>query len=217
MLVVGSGLGELSAALSVQYKEAQVLSLDLSHEMLGAGEAGHRVQADAASLPYKTASMDMIIAHALLPWVETWGPVVSEWRRVLRPEGVLMLSAFGPDTLKECISTVRTPYPVRIDMHDLGDMLIQAGFLEPVIDVANFNIRYQVLSRLQEDLNGMGLPHFTVIDNTSELNAHFEFIFAHTFAPSPTATVGLTDKGEARFPLSLLGHRRAFIVKGDAE
>lgn len=204
ILEVGCGLGEMSAALAALYPEAKVISLDLHQALLQAANARHPVQADAAALPIKTGSVDWVIAHGLLPWVETWTPVMEEWRRVLAPEGVLMLTALGPDTLNECEAKVSTVYPVRVDMHDLGDILVKAGFLEPVLDSAHFTIRYQALSRLEADLSGMGLPQFTCKPSADGLQVTFEVIWAHAFAPALTGTVGVDNDGLARFPLHLL-------------
>lgn len=204
ILDVGCGLGEMSEALAKHYPEATIISLDLDHALLQAIGVGHLVQADAAALPLKSGSVDWVVAHGLLPWVETWTPVIEEWRRVLVPEGVLILSALGPDTLRECEPKVNTVYPVRVDMHDLGDILVKAGLLEPVLDSAHFTIRYQALSRLEADLSGMGLPQFTCKPSSDGLQVTFEFIWAHAFAPSLTGTVGLDNDGLARFPLHLL-------------
>lgn len=203
ILDVGCGLGDMSAALAKLYPEASIISLDLELALLQAGDAASPVQANAAALPLKTGSVDLVVAHGLLPWVETWTPVIEEWRRVLAPAGVLMLSALGPDTLREC-EAVNAIYPVRVDMHDLGDILIKAGFLEPVLDAAHFTIRYQALSRLEADLSGMGLPQFTCKPSDTGLQVTFEVIWAHTFAPALSNTVSVSDDGLARFPLRLL-------------
>lgn len=202
ILDVGCGLGEMSEALAKLFPEAKVISLDLEFALLQAN--GYSVQASAAALPIKTGSVDWVVAHGLLPFVETWTPVIEEWRRVLAPEGVLMLTALGPDTLHECEAKVNTVYPVRVDMHDLGDILVKAGFLEPVLDSAHFTIRYQALSRLEADLSGMGLPQFTSKPTEAGLQVTFEFIWAHAFAPALTGTVGVDNDGLARFPLHLL-------------
>jgi malonyl-CoA O-methyltransferase len=204
VLVIGAGLGAMSAALCERYPASQVYSVDLSLTMLAASTVSNRIQADAAALPLQTASVDMIVAHALLPWVKTWAPVIDECRRVLRPGGLLMLSAFGPDTLKNCAVKTEVIYPVRIDMHDLGDMLIKAGFLEPVVDADHFTIRYQALSRLETELSGMGLPHFTLTSDAPPYAVNFECIWAHTFAPALDAGVSCGSDGVARFPLHFL-------------
>lgn len=205
ILDIGCGLGEMSAALAKLYPGARVISMDADQAMLEAGLAPHRVQAGAGALPLRSGSVDLIIAHGLLPWVETWTPVMEEWRRVLRPAGVLMLSALGPDTLRECQPKTSTPplWPVRVDMHDLGDILIKAGFLEPVLDVANFTIRYSELSRLEQELSAMGLPGLTHHPSTEGLSVTFELIQAHTFSPSLPFVVSAFD-GVARFPARLL-------------
>lgn len=207
ILDVGCALGEMSTDLAARYPAATVLALDADAGLLQASNAVNRVQADAAALPLADGSVDWVIAHGLLPWVETWAPVIEEWRRVLRPGGVLMLTTFGPDTLRECTPCVNTPWPVRIDMHDLGDSLIQAGFEEPVLDVRHFTVRYQSREKLETDLAGMGLAGLTVLPRSTESGAFgitFECIFGLSF-------VGERSRGRAGEAIVPLDSLRASL------
>lgn len=225
ILDVGCATGELSLALKERYPEAVIISLDLDHGMLAHGRPACPVQADTQALPLRAESVDLVVAHGVLPWVGEWAPVLKEWRRVLRPEGVLMVTALGPDTLKSCYAKDPTPWPVRIDMHDLGDALIQAGFHEPVLDVRDFNIRYTDLSRCETDLAGMGLVGLSLDLNAFTVtargvtppsgrhNLEFEFIFALTFAPHLRDGFS-DDDGVTRVPLDAL---RAALRAGRPE
>lgn len=210
ILDVGCALGEMSTQLEALYPDATVVALDQAAELLQASPAKHRLQADAAALPLASGSVDWVIAHGLLPWVETWAPVIEEWRRVLRPGGVLLLTAFGPDTVRECVPRVDTPWPVRIDMHDLGDSLIQAGFEEPVLDVRDFTVRYSSLAKCEADLAGMGLVGLTVLapgageaeGRAASIEVSFEIIFGVSFIA--TVEEAQARLGEARVSVDSL-------------
>ena len=96
----------------------------------------------------------------MMQWCETLA-VFREFRRILKPEGLLMFSSFGPDTLRELREAWRTvddqPHVIDfLDMHDLGDMLMQAGFLEPVMDVDRHTLTYSNVIGLLRDLHGIG-------------------------------------------------------------
>ena len=120
-----------------------------------------RVVLDAESLGLADQSFDLIIAN--LHFVEANEPeqVFREVFRILRPEGLLLFSTLGPDSLKE-LSHVASPrhlvHPF-IDMHHLGDMLLKRGFLDPVVDMEYIQLRYQRLKDLGHDLKALGLTN----------------------------------------------------------
>jgi hypothetical protein len=67
---------------------------------------------------------------------------------VLRVEGLLMFSCFGPDTLREVRSAFEqidlAPHTLPfVDMHDFGDMLVNAGFSTPVMDMETITVTYE--------------------------------------------------------------------------
>jgi malonyl-CoA O-methyltransferase len=76
---------------------------------------------------------------------------------VLAPEGLVMFSTLGPDTLKELRDTAG-PGRVHefVDMHDLGDMLVDAGLAAPVMDMEMLTFSYREGGRLLADLKGSG-------------------------------------------------------------
>ena len=87
--------------------------------------------------------------------------LMRRWHRALQSDGYLMFSCLGPDTLKE----LRTAYTVAglpapgaafTDMHDWGDMLLQAGFAEPIMDMERIVLRYERPERLIEELRETG-------------------------------------------------------------
>ena len=113
---VGCGNGAARDDLQRRYPEAQWLGLDLSLGMLRAAPAPGavsrfvqrlrplsqaRVCADAGQLPLADGSLDLVFSNLMLHWHPAPHQVIPEWRRVLRIDGLLMFSCFGPDTLKE--------------------------------------------------------------------------------------------------------------------
>jgi malonyl-CoA O-methyltransferase len=169
VLDVGGGTGYAARLLSKRYPRARILLLDLSHEMLL--EARRRaprffsheryVQGDAEALPLSAASADMIFSSLTLQWCNEFDQVFREFRRILKVDGLVMLSTLGPDTLKELrrswAEVDDDPHVhAFVDMHDLGDALIRAGFSSPVLDVERFILTYKDLYALMRDLKALG-------------------------------------------------------------
>src|SRR5579862_399900 len=123
ILDVGCGLGEMSSALQQRYPKACVLAVDDAEAMIQFAKqqtpALQCIQADAGQLPLPSHSVDVIVAHALLPWCwQQQSALLKEWRRVLRPEGVVLVTAWGPDTLKQVHALWgESILPGLIDMH----------------------------------------------------------------------------------------------------
>ena len=116
--------------------------------------------ADATRLPLADASVDLVFSNLLLPWCDP-DALFAELRRVLAPRGLLTLTGLGPDTLKELRAAwAAVDGHVRvaefIDMHDLGDALVRAGFAAPVLDVERYTLRYTDVRGLAADLKATG-------------------------------------------------------------
>ena len=167
ILDAGAGTGLASQALKRRYPKARVLAVDSAHRMLRAAAARgswlrplSRVCADAARLPLKDASIDLIFSNFMLPWSDP-DRVFAEFRRVLAPRGLLTFTTLGPDTLRELRSAWASAdssprVHAFIDMHDLGDALVRSGFAEPVLDVERYTLEYADVSRLAADLKAVG-------------------------------------------------------------
>jgi malonyl-CoA O-methyltransferase len=121
-----------------------------------------RINADAYQLPFATHSVDVLVSNLMLQWCDDLDRVFAEFRRVMRPEGLLMFTTFGPDTLKELRQAWSKADAGRqhvnhfIDMHDIGDALIRAGFGQPVMDVENFTLTYDKPIGVLRDLKAIG-------------------------------------------------------------
>lgn len=87
---------------------------------------------------------------------------LAAWRRALEAEGFVMFSTLGPDSLRQLRSlydaagwgVAHVPF---IDMHDLGDLMVHAGFADPVMDQELLTLTYTDPGRLLEDLRAWGM------------------------------------------------------------
>jgi malonyl-CoA O-methyltransferase len=87
--------------------------------------------------------------------------VMSQWHRALAVDGFLMFSTLGPGSLpglRALYAAQRWPPPFApfVDMHDLGDMLIEAGFADPVMDQETITITWPSAKALLAELRTLG-------------------------------------------------------------
>ncbi|WP_127469968.1 malonyl-ACP O-methyltransferase BioC [Thiomicrorhabdus aquaedulcis] len=120
------------------------------------------LNADAYQLPLAAGRVDLLVSNLMLQWCDDLDRVFAEFRRVMRPDGLLMFTTFGPDTLKELRQAWSMADPQYehvnhfIDMHDIGDALIRAGFGQPVMDVEHFTLTYDKPMGVLRDLKAIG-------------------------------------------------------------
>lgn len=172
ILDAGSGTGFCSEKLLQRYKNAHVIQLDIAPAMLqysknklGWWDKVFGKQsflcADTDQLPLGSQSVDLIFSNLTLQWCDNLDNTFAEIQRVLKPEGLLMFSTLGPDTLKElreCWQIVDDRVHVHpfIDMHDVGDALLRNTFSDPVIDMEMITMTYQDARTLMRDLKAIG-------------------------------------------------------------
>jgi malonyl-CoA O-methyltransferase len=118
------------------------------------------VCADATALPLARASVSLLWSNMMLNWLADPLPAFAEMHRVLEVGGLMMFSTLGPDTLKELRAALPDAAGERvhrfIDMHDLGDALLQAGFADPVMDMEVVTMTYPDIDALLRDLRLSG-------------------------------------------------------------
>jgi malonyl-CoA O-methyltransferase len=168
VLDLGAGTGEGARALARRWPRARVVALDVAPGMLRAMATRQswrrrfdRVQADAERLPLATGRVDLAYAGLVLHWATELDRLLAEVRRVLAPRGYFTFSTLGPDTLAELRAAWREvdagAHVHRfLDMHDVGDALVRAGFADPVMDVERVTLTYDSFAALRTDLRGMG-------------------------------------------------------------
>jgi malonyl-CoA O-methyltransferase len=242
VLDLGAGTGHAAAALRKRYGGSRVVAVDIALGMLH--EAGrrqsllrrfHRVAGDASALPLRDGCADMVFSNLMLQWCSDPDRVLRECRRVLQPGGVFHFTTLGPDTLIELRRSWQAADPSHahvsrfIDMHDVGDALVRAGFTEPVLDVERYTLAYDDARDLMRDLKTIGahnategrargmtgkgrlrrmLETYEGYRHAGKLPATYEVVFGQAWVPTgPVRARGPLVRGEFVVPLSRLGRR----------
>jgi malonyl-CoA O-methyltransferase len=162
ILDAGSGLPQ--RILARRYPQAEVVALDFSLAMLRSARSWRdlfrkrlALCGDIERLPIADGSVDLVWSNMALHWVAEPLAALREFERVLAPEGLVMFSTLGPDSLKELrvAAGAARVHPFH-DMHDLGDMLVAAGFAAPVMDMEMLTLAYPSADGLLKDLRESG-------------------------------------------------------------
>ena len=230
VLDAGSGTGNALATLRSRYPRSMMVPLDLALAMVQRGRARFRwwnnlpgmrpavqpVCADVERLPFAHASFGLVWSNLALQWVSDLPHTVAEVFRVLQPAGLFMFSTFGPDTLKELRGAYertdgRTHVNRFVDMHDIGDMLVNAGYADPVLDMETFTLTYDTVEALMRDLKSIGAHNVTAgrpaglsgksliasvrrnyesLRADGKLPATFEVVYGHAWKPQPRVGPG---------------------------
>lgn len=242
ILDAGCGEGADLSVLQSSYAEARVFGVDASPQMLaaardkqaaarstfnrllekwlppsvglGIGSDTGLLCGDFAQLPFSINTLDLVWSNLALHWHPQPDRVFAEWRRVLRVDGLLMFSCFGPDTFKELRTAFATADEAAhvlpfVDMHDFGDMLVNVGFSTPVMDMETITATYESVDKLMADVRAWGgnplatrgrgllgrarwrrvvqaLEQSRRADGRIPLT--FEIIYGHAFRPVPRTT-----------------------------
>jgi malonyl-CoA O-methyltransferase len=189
ILDAGCGTGEAIGALGLRYPAARVVALDLALPMAAAARERVRggrsllrrllpwgrnengatpgfVCGDIGALPFAAAAFELVWSNLALQWVNELPGAFGELRRVLRVGGLLSFTTFGPDTLREIRAAFATvdgyTHTNRFaDMHDIGDMLVHAGFGDPVIDMETITLTYGDARAMLAELKAIGATNAT--------------------------------------------------------
>jgi malonyl-CoA O-methyltransferase len=163
--ILDAGSGPPRRGLRKRYPQAMAIALDFSRAMLArpwfwswiTGKRFFPVCADMQRLPLADGSVDLAWSNMALHWLSDPLPALHELRRVLSPNGLLMFSTLGPDSLKELRAAAgASRVHAFIDMHDLGDMLLHVGLATPVMDMELLSFEYPDADTLLRDLRGSG-------------------------------------------------------------
>ena len=233
----GCGTGEAVGELGARYPGATVLAFDVALPMVFAARKRARTQrtllrrllqplttrrapvpgfvcADINALPFAGVRADLVWSNLALQWVNDLPRAIGEFRRVLKVGGLLSFTTFGPDTLREIRSAfARTgggTYTNRfIDMHDIGDMLVGAGFADPVMDMERIVLTYESPRALLAELKSIGATNRTrgrmrglmgrrrferamraleALREGGRIPATFEVIYGHAWKVAPRRT-----------------------------
>jgi malonyl-CoA O-methyltransferase len=175
---------------------------------------------------------DQVPAHSQLVWanmmlhaVKDPPSLMARWHDVLSADGFVMFSCFGPDTVRELRALYQrrgwpAPTLAFVDMHDLGDMLLRAGFADPVMDQETLTLTWggpeALLGELRalggnaspERFGGLRTPRWkrelereleSLAGSDGRLRLSFEIAYGHAFKAAPRlradapTTVSLDD------------------------
>jgi len=173
ILDLGTGTGRGAEELKRRYRRALVVALDMAPGMLREAQRRQhlfrrfeRVCADAMRLPFADSSVDVVFSSLMLQWCDPLDVAFAEVRRVLKPEGFFAFSTFGPDTLMELRAAWAEADGYNhvnqfVDMHDVGEALVRAGLVEPVLDVDRVQLTYTDALGLMRDLKTIGAHNVT--------------------------------------------------------
>jgi malonyl-CoA O-methyltransferase len=222
ILDAGSGPAREARALGARYRGAQLIALDYALPMLPRrgllqrwiGGGAMAVCGDFTRLPLAAGSVELVWCNLALHWANDPLAVFREFERVLAPEGLVFFSTLGPDTLKELRAAAGAArVHAFIDMHDLGDLLVAAGFSAPVMDMELIAIDYRAGEQLLDDLRASGQTNaradrrrglsgrrFLEQFRTAPLRATFEVVYGHAWKRPPADSAVKTVRVFKRIP-----------------
>ena len=162
------------------------------------------------------AGAGLVWANMMLHAVVDPTALIEQWQRLLRADGFVMFSCLGPGTLRELRAVYDrlgwpAPTPGFVDMHDFGDMLVHAGFADPVMDQETLTLRWSTPRALLAELRLLGgntapdrfaglrtsrwrarlereLESLAAHDGT--LGMSFEVAYGHAFKAAPRLRAG---------------------------
>jgi len=244
ILDLGCGTGSASRSFAMQFSQAKVIALDWAPAMLarvGAGEDSSlntdgglfSLCADMHALPLAARSVDLVFSNLALQWSYDIPAVFGEFRRIMKPDAMLVFTCFGPDTLQELKQAWRAvddlphvnDFP---DMHDIGDELLRAGYREPVMDAERLRLEYPDVMSLMRELKGIGAhnvaskrPHgltpktrlkgmlqaYEQFRRNDRYPASYEVIYGTAFAPAEGQPVKTPEGDVATFSIDALRSR----------
>ncbi len=168
--------------------------------------------------PPADGAVQMVWANMALHMAADPQALIAQWHRMLGADGFLMFSCLGPDTLlelRDLYQSLGWPPPAHefTDMHDWGDMLVNAGFAEPVMDMERITLTFETGERLLAELRQIGRnlhpERFAALHGkawhrqlllalsaqrasvppTQQLPLTFEIIYGHALKPRPRLPV----------------------------
>jgi malonyl-CoA O-methyltransferase len=219
-------LGASNEVLHGAYPHAQRLVVDDDVALRERSAAQHRapwwsrrrwagVPQVVAPEALQPASGELVWANMLLQGAADPPALMAQWQRALAVDGFLMFSTLGPGSLPELRALYQAqgwghPMAPLIDMHDLGDMLVQAGFADPVMDQETLTLTWPSAEAALAELRTLGgnahpgrhaglrTPRWrqrllqalaAQADGEGRVALRFELVYGHAFRPAPKAPV----------------------------
>lgn len=231
ILDCGARSGYTTDKLKQRYPKADIIALDFSEKLLQQSSHPFTVCSHYDQLPFPSQHFDLVFSHFAIPWVNDLPQMLRECYRVLHPESLLLFTTTGPDTLLELRASLQqlqmTPrLHDFIDMHDIGDFLLQTGFEDPVMDRENVELHYDHVNTLMNDLKHIGATNArfdaprglqgreewnTLLNHyqqqwqlkNNDVSATIELIYGHAWV-GERISASINAEGEAVIPISAI-------------
>ena len=210
--VLRPALGAVAEAEAAAAPGAALAATPAWRRWLGLGASGPRAIAQSAVPP---GQAQLVWSNMSLHWAPDAPTLMREWQRALVVDGFLMFTTLGPGTLVALRDAYRangwgTPYAPWTDMHDLGDMLVEAGFADPVMDQETLRLTWSSPRAALDELRTLGANNdgarFAGLrtprwrerllrtlgartDAKGRVVLEFEIVYGHAFKPVPRARV----------------------------
>ncbi len=221
---LGCSRGGSFEGLIARYPDAETFGVDFAPEMLknergvtkpwlrwlqrGRGVTKY-VAAEVTALPIRSATAGLVWSNLLLHWLGRPQTFFTEVHRILEVGGLLMFSTLGPDSLKELRWAFGDGPPRTLhflDMHDVGDMLVAAGFADPVMDMEVITLTYDSFDDLLHECRASGSfcamntrskglagrgywsaarERYDSLRQNGKLPATLEVVYGHAWKPQP--------------------------------
>lgn len=175
VMLVGADADISRRLLAARYPDAVFAEYDARQDFLDAASearqegfwrrlTGKSVPQHCAAwdAPLPDAWADMLWSNLALADAPQIVPVLKNWAAALKTDGLLFFTHFGRDTLAdlrcrlnaEGLACAADRLP---DMHDLGDMLADNGFYDPVTDTAKLTLTYKKPQTFWQDMAVLGV------------------------------------------------------------
>jgi len=247
VLDVGSGPAHAALAMRQRWPKSRIVAVDLALPMLqqakvrsgwrdrlGLQKPVDRVCADLRALPFADNSVDVLFSNLCLQWVEDLPAAFAGFRRVLKPDGLLLVSTFGPQTLIELresfgVADAQPHVSPFASIAEFGDALMRAGFRNPVVDrdvAVHWHADMAALMREQRAIGATNAltarrraltgrarfkaaaDHYEQFRTERGLPASWEWITAMAWSPADGAPIRDDDGELARFDATSIPVRR---------
>ncbi len=230
ILELGCGTGKGIRGLQKHYPRARIYAVDIAHQMLLQASRQYRwwkqkprVVADMEQLPFAAGSFDMLFSSLALQWSNDLRLVLNQLAQLGKGGSLLMFSTLGPGTLRELdMAWGELDEQPRvhdfIDMHDVGDLMVQAGFAQPVVDAETIRMEYRGFRDLLGDIKGIGATNAALNrsrglltprrlraleeayrkhgEESGKLIASYEVVYGHAWLPDGPAVGTVNQAGE---------------------
>lgn len=247
VLDVGSGPAHAATAMRARWAKSRIVAVDLALPMLqqapvrsgwrdrlGLQKPLDRVCADLRLLPFADNSVDVLFSNLCLQWVDDLAAAFAGFRRVLKPDGLLLVSTFGPESLVELREAFGAADAVPhvspfASIADFGDALMRAGFRDPVLDRDTTVHWHPDMPTLMRELRAIGATnaldarrraltgrarfaaaaaHYEQFRTGRGLPASWEWITAMAWSPAHGAPIREGGEELARFDAAAIPVRR---------